>query len=56
MENGELEVRECSQHRRGESRMMGVVVSSAQREVRFAGGVCVWVRTGSPPTLHSPAK
>ena len=55
MENGEWEVRECSQHCFGESGMMGVVIYSAQREVRFVGGVCVWARTDNPTTLHSPA-
>ena len=55
MENGESEVWECSQHCRGESGMMGVVVSSAQREVLFTGGVCVWARTDNLATLHSPA-
>ena len=34
--------------------IVGVVASSAQREVRFAGGVCVWERNDNPATLHSP--
>ena len=32
----------------------GEFVSSAQREVPFVGGVCMWARTDNPATLHSP--
>ena len=58
MENGEWEVQECSQHRRGESGMSAWSDGSGgfhfQREGQPAGGVCVWARTGNPTTLHSP--
>ena len=33
----------------------GEFSSSAQREVRFAGGVCMWARTNNPATNHFPA-
>ena len=56
MKNDESKVRECSQHRHGESGMMGVVIYSTQRELRFTGGVCMSERTDNPTTLHSPAK
>ena len=40
---------------RGEDGVMGVVVFSCLCEGQPAGGVCVWARTDSPATLHSPA-
>ena len=53
MENGEWESVGVCTYNHGASGIMGVVVSSAEREVRFAGGVCVWARTDNPATLHS---
>ena len=55
MENGEWESAGVCTCSHGEIGIMGIVISSAQREVRFTGGVCVWARTGNPATLHSPA-
>ena len=56
MQNGESEVRSVFITVVERVEMIGVVVSSAQCEVRFTSGVCVWARTDNPATLHSPAK
>ena len=56
MQNGEFKVRSVFSTIVERVEMMGVVISSAQCEVRFASGVCMWARTDNPATLHSPAK
>ena len=53
MQNGESKVRSVFSTVVERVEMMGVVVSSAQREVQFTGGVCVWARTDNLATLHS---
>ena len=53
MENGEWEIARVCTCSHAESGIMGVVISSYQREVQFAGGVCMWERTDNPATLHS---
>ena len=55
MGNGEWESEGVCTYSHGESGIMGVVISSAQHEVQFVGGVCMWARTDNPATLHSPA-
>ena len=55
MQNGESKVGSVFRIVMERVEMMGVVISSVQCEVRFAGGVCVWERTDNPATLHSPA-
>ena len=56
MQNGESKVQSVFSTVMERVEMMGIVISSAQCEVRFAGGVCVWASTDNPATLHSPAK